>query len=187
LALSFGVQADGTLPLPVSKEELPLDMSGNVEALSSITLRLDNLQSIPNLRPVISRDVANPCSGTDVFYEASGTILMNAETLAVQGVCAPLKKPETIAKRLIVATDGTIGVNGTSKKLVRLDGTVATDGVTTLSSFSGNLSIQPLGAPIAPMMTTMSLTSASMPGMVTMDLTPQASVPTVFKFKLLRN
>jgi hypothetical protein len=194
LALSFGVKADGTLPLPVSQEDLPLAMSGNVEGLSSISLSINNLQNIPNTNPVIGRSVGNPCSASDLFYNAVGTITMDAETLYVRGVCAPATKPDVSTRRSVVATDGSIGLNGTSKKLVLLDGMVAVGSTSTLSSFTGNMKIQPLGLTAAtrpvlvPMgLTTMSLTSASLLDVVIKDLKPQAEVRAASrKFQLIR-
>jgi len=194
------VKADGTLPLPVSQDELPLAMSGNVEGLSDISLSINNLQNIPNTRPVISRSVGNPCSSSDLFYNATGTITMDTETLYVRGVCAPAKKPDVITRRSVVATDGTIGLNGTSKKLVLLDGLVSVGSTSTLSSFNGNMNIQPLGfapatqpfpapAPVlVPMgLTSLSLTSAALFDVVVKDVQPQAEVrASSLKFQLIR-
>ncbi len=212
LALSFGVQADGTLPLPLQVERYPLAMDGNVDGVATLNLKIGSLDNVPAVEPKIPT-VAKLCGGTDLFYSASGSLVLNsgkpsAERLKVYGVCAPSDSAAdaTVTRRVVIATDDSAATPQAANKLVKLDGIVAADATKTLSGFSGTFNTQALGlrggltggtpataAPISFVFSAISAPGIAPPGVVVEPLPTPTSTPSPTptfapapKFQLIR-
>ena len=129
LAAGFAVRADGTLPIPVTNNELPFLMNGqalekSTTGMGTTTRALDinmTLDTADNPSAAISPKLKARCRNNEKFYAASGSVQVAENLFDIQGICAP---GSATGPRQIIATstgrilqfDGNFAVNAARKK-----------------------------------------------------------------------
>jgi hypothetical protein len=137
LALSFGVQADGTLPLPIqdTTKELPLNMQ---DPSVDLTVRIDNMNFNPGAQPMVGG--VQPCGRTEEYYGASGYVFHEGNTRNVIGICKP--RMDSLNRTVVAINSDSVS---DASALVLLQGNL--DAKTSFKHFKGKLSNKVLAAP----------------------------------------
>jgi hypothetical protein len=116
LALSFGVYADGTLPLPLNMVDPNVDMELDVRSLQKRT------------SPFIDNSGVQVCKTSDELFTASGSVTLGTDKYKVVGVCRP--KLDPLARTIVAQYTGIPG-------FTVLEG--RTDDAQSFTTFTGSM------------------------------------------------
>ena len=130
LLATLPIRGEGTLPIPISSEELPLTLNG--QAVDGSNRRNVMEVSVDQAYDNVSGQLKNRCRGQENFYPAGGRIVLGSDNFNIKGICSPGATPS--GQRQIIAISG--------GELVQLDGVLSGAPATT---FSGTMKRENMG------------------------------------------
>lgn len=131
-AASMSIRADGTLPIPVSPDELPLTMNG--AATDGNNRRRILEVSVDQAWDNAGSQLKSRCRSNENFYPAGGRIVIDSDSFAIKGICSRGAAPS--GQKQIIATSGS--------ELIQLDGTL--NGTSSIT-FNGQMKRESMYAP----------------------------------------
>lgn len=113
MLVTLSIKAEGTLPIPITRAELPLTLNGEA-FLNTGSVRRDLMEvSVDEARASGSLTTYKArCRSGENFYPAGGRVVLGIDSFAIKGICS-IGAAGTGQKQIIAAND---------VELVQLDG-----------------------------------------------------------------